>query len=999
LILPSFYIRKFLFREILLCAGILFFISGNSQFNQIRNYNVKEGLPSSDVYAMMQDASGYIWFTTDMGVSRFNGYEFKNFTTENGLADNTNFGLIQDAKGRIWFRSFSGRLSYFENEQMKTPVCNAVIQKLLESKSVTSLYVDEKDTIWAGLNGNEILKIAPPWKNENAKIILLPSSGAFLIFFPQDHFIFGGSSPNLTDLNVFDKNFRNNYTIPIQVKKTGTGYFRYNCFELKDHTFVFTADNVIIRFNSSGIISQKTCRSKFICLLEENDQVSLAGTYDGLNQFSDYSFENPVPMADVGPKIITGLCYDNENGLWVATEGNGIYYFPFGNFLYYTPANGLSESRISCVAKADGKVFCGHLDGSISILKDKSVKSIRINTDTSGLSSANRTTSIMFNGNHELYISTTRSTFSFNILDNSVQKKCDIGSKVLLNSRDQKIWSLNFNELLKFTPDKKFEPLKICQLNFYSDNLFEDHSGKIWICSNNNIWTYDSLNGLLNPFQDIPELKTRIVDVKEDADGNIWMVSRGKGVIVKKENSYFTISQKEGLVGNMCRTVFIDSGNVVWVGTNNGLSKIVLTPGKDFKYTVTNYTSKNGLLSNEVNTILRQGDKLWLVHNNGVSVFDPAQIGENASPPPVYITRLLVNNDTVAATREIDFPYDRNYFNISFIGISYKDPGHVEYKYKMKGVDSNWVYTYYTSVTYQTLPPGDYKFIVYAKNNDGYWSQNPATLSFTILPAWWQTLIFKTVVVLFLILIILFVFRIRINVIRQRDRKKSVLQNKIAGIELKALRAQMNPHFVFNSINSVQYFITNNDPDSSQKYLSKFAKLIRYVVDNSKLTFIPVKKEIEALTLYLDLEALRFGSRFEYNITVHENVDVEYTQIPSMLIQPYVENSIWHGIMHKKGNGKIDITLEMKEDVLFCTIEDNGIGRKKSMELKHEKDECLHDSIGMSNTRERLEIINQVNDSNMSADVSDIIDEKGEICGTKVEIHVPVKDSVKFTDL
>ena len=305
----------------------------------------------------------------------------------------------------------------------------------------------------------------------------------------------------------------------------------------------------------------------------------------------------------------------------------------------------------------------------------------------------------------------------------------------------------------------------------------------------------------------------------------------------------------------------------------------------------------------------------------------------------------------------------------------------------MEGIDSNWIYTPYTSVNYQTLPPGNYRFVVYARNNDGYWSKKPASFSFAILPAWWQTWTFRIVAGIFLSFLIAVVFKIRLDVIRAKDQKKAVLQNRIAAIELNALRAQMNPHFVFNSINSVQYFITNNDPDSSQKYLSKFAKLIRYVVDNSKLTSIPIKNEIEALTLYLDLEALRFGTRFEYEIRVHENVDTQYTQIPSMLIQPYVENSIWHGIMHKNGNGKITVSLEMKNEVLHCIVEDNGIGRQKSRELKNP--DHRHESVGMSNTKERLDIINHVTNSNMSVRITDLHDEKGEARGTCVEIQIP----------
>jgi ligand-binding sensor domain-containing protein len=938
---------------------------------------------------MLQDASGYLWFTTDMGVSRFNGYEFKNFSTENGLADNTNFGLTEDAKGRIWFRSFSGKLSYYENEKIKTPACNSGIKALLPRKMITSLYVDEGDTIWIGLNKNEIIKISPPWKVENMQLITLPAEGAYLILFSEKDFIYGGSSPAFTDLTVYNGHLKKLYEVPIHITPVEMGHIRYSYALLSDHTYAITANSTVARFNSSGILSRKENSSIFIALLETENKNIFTGTYDGVRQYSDYAFTDAGMLPHLDKKVITAISRDHENGLWFCTEGNGVFYIPFQHFRYYSPVDGLSESKISCVAKAGNKVICGHLDGTISILRQQNVRSIHFNPDTFSTSSANRTTTMAYDGHDQVYIGTIKNIFTFNLASLSTDITHTNGTKMLIPASDGGVWSLQFNNLIKYSAQSALKVASRIELNTYTDNIYEDRSGKVWICPTNSVWTWSAATGITDEGKKVPLLNTRIVDVQEDNEGNIWMVSRGSGVILKKGNNYFNITQQNGLAGNMCKTVFIDSGNVVWVGTNNGLSKIQLEKGNEFRYSVTTYSSKNGLLTNEVNDILRHENKLWLIHNNGVSIFDPADIRNNDSPPPVYISGLIVNEEIVPTIQSQTFSYNENYFNISFIGLSYKDPGHLQYRYKMEGIDSNWIYTPYTSVKYQTLPPGDYRFVVSAKNNDDYWSKDPAVLSFTISPAWWQTWIFKIIIAFVLLMLIFFIFRVRINIIRKRDQKKSLLQNRIAAIELNALRAQMNPHFVFNSINSVQYFITNNDPDSSQKYLSKFAKLIRYVVDNSKLTSIPVKKEIEALTLYLELEALRFGKHFEYEINVHPNVDTEYTQIPSMLIQPYVENSIWHGIMHKKGNGKIDISLEMKERVLYCMIQDNGIGRKRSMELKHEK-ESLHQSVGMSNTRERLEIINQVNNSDMSVVVSDLLDEKGEIAGTKVEIHIPI---------
>ncbi|MBK7665884.1 MAG: histidine kinase [Sphingobacteriaceae bacterium] len=200
----------------------------------------------------------------------------------------------------------------------------------------------------------------------------------------------------------------------------------------------------------------------------------------------------------------------------------------------------------------------------------------------------------------------------------------------------------------------------------------------------------------------------------------------------------------------------------------------------------------------------------------------------------------------------------------------------------------------------------------------------------------------------------------------------------------------MNPHFIFNAINSVQYFITNNDPVSSQKYLAKFAKLIRYVVDNSKPGTIPLNTELEAINLYLELESLRFENRFTYSVVVDESVDVENTQIPSMIIQPYVENSIWHGLMHKKEKGSIEIILEKKDTVLKCIIRDNGIGREQSKEINLANNKTLKKSIGMANTKERLDIINQMNNGGVSVIVTDILDSDNKVTGTCVELNIPM---------
>lgn len=976
--------------SLLLLATVFYFIpdSARAQFQQFRHYNVSDGLPSSDVYDMIQDSSGYLWFTTDMGVSRFDGYEFRNFSNEHGLPDHSIFKVHQDKKGRIWFTSFSGRLSYYQNNRIHTLPCNDTLEQLIKGSIMTSLYIDEGDTIWAGTTRSFAIKINPGWKNNEVTRIPFPKPEGYLCLLDGKGYIFGNGMYAVNELTFYQRPGQKIKTLSLFTGETGFKGIRYAVQQLRNGNFIITANTKIICCNARGVLAEKTTGATGICILEEKEGKILTGTNLGIIGWADPSFREKTHLPNFDQKVVTAIFRDNENSMWVCTEGNGVFCITHEDFIYYTPADGLSESKITGVAVSGNKVITGHLDGTISILHGKSITPVITGKDKVFPGRASQVSTILGLNEKEVLVSTNNCLYTINT-DAASAKAIDfIISKKMILSRDGNIWALRYSQLLKYNRSLQLVKPGI-PLTVFTDNMYEDRSGVLWICSMSGLWTYTDSEGLRFRGTDNPLLASRIVAIQEDDAGNLWFVSRGNGVIIKKQNTYYHITKKNGLAGNMCRTLFIDSGNVAWVGTNNGLSRISFSFKNEFRYTIKTFCSQNGLLSNEVSNIFRLQHKLWVVHTNGISVFDPASLEKSTAPPPVYIVNTIVNDDTIAAgtTR---FSYDQNYFNISFIGLSYKNPGQVSYRYKMEGVDSSWISTKYTSVKYQTLPPGHYRFLVAAKNNGGNWSKTPASFSFEILPAWWQSWIFKLAVLLFCLCIVFLVFKIRISNIRKREQQKTKLQNRIATFELNALRAQMNPHFVFNAINSVQYFITNNDPDSSQEYLSKFAKLIRYVVDNSRLTFIPIKKEIEALTLYLDLEALRFGTRFRYNIRIHPNVDMEYTQIPSMLIQPYVENAIWHGIMHKKGNGTIDVSLEMKGEILYCVIQDDGIGRQKSLELKKDKGPESRQSVGMSNTRDRLEIINQVNNSNMHVQLTDLFTESGEACGTKVEIHIPI---------
>ncbi len=225
----------------------------------------------------------------------------------------------------------------------------------------------------------------------------------------------------------------------------------------------------------------------------------------------------------------------------------------------------------------------------------------------------------------------------------------------------------------------------------------------------------------------------------------------------------------------------------------------------------------------------------------------------------------------------------------------------------------------------------------------------------------------------------------------EQEKKEAQFQRSLADVSLTALRSQMNPHFIFNCLNSIKLYTTQNNTEAATEYLSKFSKLIRLVMENSRNDRITLKSELEALRLYIEMEVMRFKEKLAYSINVNNDVETDYIEIPPLLLQPYVENAIWHGLMHKEDGGRIDINVSMQKDesLLEINIIDNGIGRARSAELRS-KTATKHKSYGMKVTSERIALINQIYKTGADVCVHDLVDTNGKALGTEVTIKIPV---------
>ncbi|MDX1907660.1 MAG: histidine kinase, partial [Bacteroidia bacterium] len=355
----------------------------------------------------------------------------------------------------------------------------------------------------------------------------------------------------------------------------------------------------------------------------------------------------------------------------------------------------------------------------------------------------------------------------------------------------------------------------------------------------------------------------------------------------------------------------------------------------------------------------------------------------------------------IAFMDEIVLRHTDNFFTLTFSAMSFTQPELNRYRWQLEGIDPAWVEGGNRhSVSYTNLPPGSYTFRVMAANNDGYWSEKPLTLRIRILPAWWQTIWFKVFLALIAGIAGYTLYRSQIRRIRQSAensrlaaafaQEKAELNQRLTETEMTALRAQMNPHFLFNVLMSIDRYLLENSPQLASAFLTKFSRLIRLVLENSHSDQVILAQELEALRLYLELETLRFKEKVQWHFDIDPDIDLQYMRIPPMLIQPFVENAIWHGILHKEAGGHVLITLRQPtENLLQVTIEDNGIGRAKAAELKS-RSVLRHKSFGMQLTQERLDMIFRRYEQEARIMVTDLTDAEGLACGTRVVVDIPV---------
>ena len=496
--------------------------------------------------------------------------------------------------------------------------------------------------------------------------------------------------------------------------------------------------------------------------------------------------------------------------------------------------------------------------------------------------------------------------------------------------------------------------------NSFVTSIYKDNAGIIWVGAENGLYRYDKKS---DDFLSFDERETgfgihHVTSIVGDDNDNLW-VSSSSGIyrIGEKRDQIIIYNEKNAVEG--------------------------FTAQKNWR--ASSYKGQDG--------------KIYFGSSAGYYAFYPDKLKNIAHTPEMDLVNFWVNGRQVAAVsqrpfikpvstvQEVHLKHDQNVFSVGFAAIDFGDPAERKFYYKLENYDENWrpaesgekAYYYY-------VPPGKYIFRVKAVNITNGSSAEKLT-GLIIFPPWWQTWWAYSLFAFCLITGIVLILMAQKKRLIEKERRLG----KERELEMQALRAQMNPHFIFNSLSSINHFVLKNETEAASDFLTKFSKLIRTVLNNSKKSMVTLEEELEMLLLYLAMENLRFKNTFTYCIHLDEKVKPTSMFIPPLLFQPFVENAVWHGLMHKKDPGRLDVYLNIDNDILICIIEDNGVGRSfaKSSESKFIN---KGKSMGIQITRDRLALING-NSANERSDfvIHDLYDDSGHASGTKVILRVRYK--------
>lgn len=961
----------------------------------LRHYTTDHGLPSPEVYEALQDSRGYLWFATDNGLSRFNGYEFRNYSAVDGLTDPVVFHLQEDHVGRIWIGTMSGQVFYYEPQQDAIYAFwgNQEIKRLqgkFSTRSVT-LHADSCNIIHIALNGYGILKFMPdssvhifqPSKSSayiyetNEKVLSIP------VIYPanspeEKNYLQNWSLKDSVPLIWYDKNGKSREMI-MKGKNPIIEIFPFNAREIlveiygylhyfQDKELVWT-----IPFTDDFISFYQNAQKELLFGLDRGKGIRKYANVEAIRQ---QRYETLLPGYSV-----SHILQDKEGSYWFTTLQAGVFYCPEPEWKLYDERSGLANGYVTSVTLQNEQEWYLSLhNGKVYYQNTKTpvLEDLHMETDYCP--------EVLYDAAHQrLWAGGTR---LFYREANQWKNRTDVNPftgkpsfpaayYLWKDEKEDAIWGAGYNAFYKIKSDASTELYS----GFANISLVrtlavvKNKDGKVWIGRLDGLHEFRETEQKLYP----PEVKHPAFQLRIEAlaglpDTTLVIGTKGAGILLYKGKNIKQITAKDGLTSDMIETLHVDARGNIWAGTLNGLNRITRN-GNSFS--IEHFTTAHGFPSNEINKIATRNGKVWVATMRGLVVFRDDYQRNPFSPMPI-LEAFRVNEKAIADWENLRLRYFENNLRIQFVSLQFRNAGKIQYRYRLVPTAA-WTYTHEHQLNFASLQSNSYTFEVQAQNEDGMWSAS-YILPFEIRSAWWRTGWFFMGLGLIGIFAVYWYYKSSIRAIR----RKAAVAAQITDLERKALTAQMNPHFFFNCLNSIQLLIHEKEENQALQYLARFAKLVRLLLEFSGKGKVTIMEEVQALENYLELEKLRFKEKLRYEIQVANDIDQFEIEIPPLLVQPFVENAIKHGIANLESGGKIKITFRLDNDTLSVGVQDNGKGFDTNGEAA-----SRHRSMGIELTRRRLVLANE---RTQAADL--VIQSNENQSGTLVTLQIQIQSCV-----
>ncbi|MFA6483417.1 MAG: two-component regulator propeller domain-containing protein [Bacteroidales bacterium] len=977
---------------------LIFIVQLFSQTPSYYHYTSSDGLASSTVFSILQDRNGFIWYATLNGLSKFDGKHFTTFRTADGLNSNSITSLAEGNNGELFIGNYENGINVLKNGKIEN-YCRTINEKTFatsflllapQDDGTQNLYTyrvwgtvnvihekgrsDQPDFSWITYP-HLLVKLD---RLGNDKIIALTTSGLYQ--FKDNSFtklVITGLPDN--DLYCLTHSNKETYWVG------GKGMI----FKIKN-------GNVISRYKINLNPDNNDVTAIFA---DQHDNVWFSIMNRGFYLITNGSDK----VADIGVKmdlqntLVNNYLEDSEGNIWVSTFGKGVYCL---NNLYlqtFEEKDGLSSNNVYAIAREKtGKLLIGTFNG-LNILENGRFDQVRIN-------SGKTLTEYIYNiknSNDVFYVCGTFGTSEMiNLSYHGIKIDLFSTSSFCKTSRGLYLFGsgVNFISVHKYI-HKINNPF--FQYFIFGDStninrinaIYEDTEKNIWVGTGLGLCKIPNMNDYSGSaawkksfFPTEPVLNSKINSIFQVDKSTIWFASE-KGIASYNLNNDSVINYEtiNGYDLSSSTSIVSDSQNRIWIGTMHGL---FVFNALSVKY----LSRQTGLPSDEVLSLCFDEEKnlLYIGTSNGISFLD-INLFEGYVPPSleVKISSFKAGDSTYLAFDHLVFAPKQNHVHIDFVALSYSSPGSVKYRYRLNG---EWEETGYDFLDLVSLRSGKYELDIMAKSQNTDWGK-PSHLLFEVKPFFIETVWFKLGGILLMLLISISFVIWRLKISHKKIRKELELNARINELKHQALSAMMNPHFIFNSLNSVQYLINSKRNEEANDYIAIMAKLVRKNLDTAGQGMILLSEEITRLNLYLELEKLRLQDGFSYDIITGANVDPSNVMIPNMIIQPFVENTLWHGIVDSGKKGELTISFSLEDiDIdsvisrsLIIKVTDNGIGINQARKSKKED----HISKGIQIIEERLRLLSAKMNIPQPILFEDLSSRNDHSQGTEVIISLP----------